>query len=260
MRAFFIFIAVIGFNFEMAVSQTDTVVENAEDPNVIFFQANEAYKNDDFESSAALYLKILNEGVESAEVYFNLGNIYFKMGDMPNAILHYEKAKKLDPQDEDLLTNLQMANLKTTDKVEAKPELVINTWWKSILNIYTVDEWAKKSIYLSFIALSFLILFVITEGMIKRISFFGGIGIFGFSLLLYFMAQQQKSLQSSDQYGIIFTSSVTVKSAPEEDGTKIFVIHEGTKIRVLESSGEWSRISLMNENKGWIKTLDFKGI
>ena len=260
MKKLFVLLFEIGLNLSWSIAQVDSNVAVSSDPASLFNLANDAFIQDDYKKSETLYLQILENQVESAEVYFNLGNVYFKIGQIPNAILYYEKSKKLNPQDEDMLNNLQMANLKTTDKVESKPELAVTTWWETVLNISTVDEWGKKSIYLSFLSLAVFILFIVSKGLIKRLSFFGGIGIFGISLLFYLLAQQQKSLQSSDQYGIIFTPSVTVKSAPEEDGTKIFVIHEGTKVQVIENSGEWSRIALMNGNKGWIMSDDFRGI
>ena len=238
----------------------DTIVSNASDNMATFEAGNELYKNDDYQGSLREYEAILSSGMESAELYFNMGNAYFKLGDLPNAILHYEKAKKLSPDDEDIRTNLEIANLKTVDKVEAKPELPIAEWWKEVLNSNLIDEWANKSIYISFVALLIMIVFLFTSGIVKRISFFTGMAVFALSIVFYFLGQQQKSLQMNNKYGIVFSPSVTVKSSPENDGTRLFVIHEGTKVEVLDNDGEWSEISLMNGNKGWILSESYKNI
>lgn len=241
------------------VAQDSSLVLN-EDPILLFDRGNEAFKSDDFEKSIELYQAVLASNHESWELHYNLGNAYFKLGNTSRAILHFEKAKKLNPDQEDLLINLEMANLKTVDKVESKPELVISTYWDTLLNAYTIDEWGKNSIIMSFIALMIMMIFLFTKGLLRKISFFSSLFVCIISLLFFVLGHQQKSLQTSQKFAIVFSPSVTVKSAPEDDGTKIFVIHEGTKLKVLESEGDWSRISLMNGTKGWVKSNVYEGI
>lgn len=226
----------------------------------LFRQGNEAYADEHFEKAIEFYRGVLTGNRESAELYFNMGNAYFKMGDLPNAILHYEKARKLDPADDDIKTNLDIANLKTVDKVEAKPELPFSAWWKTLLNTNLVDEWASKSIYLSFLAFAIMLIFLFTNGLVKKISFFAGAFVFAISMVFFLLGMQQRSMHENSRYGIIFSPSVTVKSAPEADGTRLFVIHEGTKIEILDEREDWTEISLMNGNKGWLKTEVFRPI
>jgi len=241
----------------MAQDSSQTVPDN---PMLLFEQGNEAFKADDFEKSIELYQAILALNLESWEVHFNLGNAYYKSGNTARAILHYEKAKKLNPDQEDLLVNLEMANLKTVDKVESKPELVISTYWDTLLNTFTIDEWAENSIIMSFTALFLMILFLFTRGLLKKITFFTSLFVGLISVLFFVLGHQQKSLQTNQKYAIVFSPSVTVKSAPEDDGTKIFVIHEGTKLKVIKDEGDWSQISLMNGTKGWVKSSVYEGI
>jgi tetratricopeptide (TPR) repeat protein len=238
----------------------DTNLISFESPMRLFELGNEAYKADDFNKSIELYQAILATDHESWELHFNLGNAYFKLGNTARAILHYEKAKKLNPNQEDLLINLEMANLKTVDKVESKPELVISTYWDTLLNTYTIDEWAENSIILSFAALIIMILFLYTRGLVKKIVFFTSLFVFLVSVIFFMLGHQQKSLQTDQKYAIVFSPSVTVKGSPEDDGTKIFVIHEGTKLKVLGTESDWSRISLMNGTKGWVKSNVYEGI
>ena len=229
-------------------------------PQEAFEQGNVAYSEDRLEEAINYYQEVISNGKESWELYFNMGNAYFKMGLVPEAILYYEKARKLNPQEEDIQANLEIANLKTVDKVESKPELPLGRWWRGILNAFSIDDWAWMSIVLSFTALAVMIVFLFLRGMAKRISFFSALFFFGLSILFFILGNQQKGLQTSEKYAIVFTPSVTVKSEPEEDATKLFVIHEGTKIQVLKQEGDWNQISLMNGNKGWVKTGTFRGI
>ena len=242
------------------VHSQDSTLALTGDNYELFKKGNEAFVADDFEASITYYGQVLASGFESAEVYFNTGNAYFKAGDLPNAILYFERAKKLDPDNEDILANLEIANLKTVDKVESKPEIPLTSWWTGFLNQNLIDEWAVKSIYIAFIGLGFMLIFLFTSSWLKRISFFTGLFVFLISFLFFFFGQIQKSRHLESKYGIVFAPSVTVKSSPEQDGTRLFVIHEGTKIEVMDEQDNWTEISLMNGNKGWIPTEAFKNI
>lgn len=257
MKGLFIYLVLI---LNISVFGQDSTLASVQDPALLFERGTEAYKAEEFETCIELYQAVLALNLESWELHYNLGNAYFKSGNIPRAILHYEKAKKLNPDQEDLLINLEMANLKTIDKVESQPELVITTYWDTLLNAFTIDEWGENSIIMSFVALIIMILFLFTRGLLKKITFFTSLFIFLVSVLFFVLGHQQKSLQTNQKYAIVFSPTVTVKSAPEDDGTKIFVIHEGTKLKVMGTEGEWSRISLMNGTKGWVKSSVYEGI
>ena len=248
------------FNISAWSQETDSSFVEKVDNESLFNKANEAYVADDYHNSINLYMAIVNNGVESSELYFNLGNAFFKQGDIPHAILYFEKAKKIAPDDEDIRNNLGIANLKTVDKVESKPELPFTAMWMQLLNVNLIDEWGRQSIILSFIALLIMLVFLFSKNVIKKISFFVGLFIFLLSFSFYVMGELQKSQHVDSRYGIIFSSSITVKSSPENDGTKLFVIHEGTKVEILRKEGEWTQISLMNGNNGWLKSESFKDI
>lgn len=226
----------------------------------LFEKGNKAFKDNRFEESILLYNAILEKQKVSAAVYYNLGNAYFKMNDIPNAILNYEKSLKIDPNDDDAKKNLELVNLKTIDKVESKPELPITNWWRSLLNTNEIDEWAIKSIYLSFLALALLLLYLFFKGIAKRIFFFSGLFAILLSVVFYLMGSYQRSLHLHGTEAIIFSTNVTVKGSPEDDGTRLFVIHEGTKVKIIKNLDDWTEISLMNGNKGWVKTEVYKVI
>ncbi len=219
----------------------------------LFQAGNQAYINQQYDSSIAYYEQILAQEVHSPELYFNLGNAHFKLNDIPSAILYYEKAKKFAPGDKDILNNLSMANLKTVDRVEGKPELAFETWWNSFLNYQNSDGWGKWTIVLGFLVLILLIGYLVTSGLLKKIAFFAAAFALVVMLSCWILASVTSSYVENNEYAIIFSPSVTVKSAPNQQANKLFVIHEGTKVKIEDSLDEWKKISLMNGNSGWIR-------
>ena len=245
------------FSFANSIDSTEFVNLSKSD---LFEKGNQAFKDNRFEESILLYSAILDKQKESAAVYYNLGNAYFKLNDIPNSILNYEKSLKIDPNDEDTKNNLELVYLKTIDKVESKPELPISAWWRSILNFFEIDEWAVNSIYLSFISFALLLLYLFFKGIAKRIFFFSGLFAILLSIIFFFLGYHQRSLHLHGTEAIIFSTNVTVKGSPEDDGTRLFVIHEGTKVKIIKNLDDWSEISLMNGNKGWVKSEVYKVI
>jgi len=131
----------------------------------LYQKANEAYNNELYTNAVEDYLQIVDAGFESAEIYFNLGNAFFKTNNIPSAILYYEKAKKLKPNDEDINFNLNVANTKIVDKMEPVPELFLRKWWRAMYNIFNADTWAKVSV-VGFIVLVFLLVILpIVQGI-----------------------------------------------------------------------------------------------
>ena len=231
-----------------------------EDAMHLFKKGNEAFRAGDYKASLESYTSVVEGGFESADLYFNMGNACFKLGENASAILYYEKALRLSPDDEAIKTNLTIANLKTTDKVEGAPELPFTSWWTSLLNLNTIDEWAYWSLALAYAGLAILLLYLFIPGAIRKLSFFAALFLFAGSILFYLLGAQSKSRQLNSRFGIIFSPTVTVRSAPGHDATRLFVIHEGTKIEILGKEGEWTEISLMNGNKGWLMEGDYKTI
>lgn len=224
-------------------------------------QANQAYSSADYKSAVSQYESILASGYESAGLYFNLGNAYFKMNDIPAAILYYEKAKKLDPTDENIRFNLGLANSRIIDKMEPLPEFFLRTWWKSARDFFSSDQWAKFGVAGFILALIFLSLFIISNSVfVRKISFWAGIlmlAIMSLSLLFSLSGYREYSSKSS---AILFTPTVTVKSSPSESSVDLFVIHEGTKVVITDQVEGWSEVHLANGNVGWVKTDTFRRI
>lgn len=225
----------------------------ADEALVQFEQANHLYRNGNFKNAAILYEKIVHNGCHNSELYYNLGNTYFKLDETGKAILYYERAKKIYPNDEDINFNLKIANLKVVDKIEAIPKLFFIEWWNSVSKAFSSDTWAIFTLTTIWLGIILLLLFRISKSpFTRRAFFFGGIlivAIAGFSLI--FSIQQNKS-EKSETMAIVFSPSVTVKSSPDEAGTDLFLLHEGVKVEMVDKVGNWFKIKLLDGKIGWL--------
>lgn len=219
-----------------------------------FSTANQKYEEGDYNAAIKEYNLILEFGSTSTDLHYNLANAYFKVSNVPMTIFHYEKAIKLDPSNEDAIYNLKLANEKTVDKIEAIPELFIYRWWKSIYNLFSADNWAKIMLLLLVIALvsfiGFLFLNVTSQ---RKTAFYLSITCLLVALFTWFLAAQQKSYLKSITHAIIIEPTVDIVSAPSEGSSQLFVLHEGTKVKLDNQTNGWYQISLPNGNQGWLK-------
>jgi tetratricopeptide (TPR) repeat protein len=249
-------VIIISLSFLAIGSRAQTAVqENLMDV------ANQSYSSGDYTSAVSQYESILATGYESAGLYFNLGNAYFKVNNIPAAILYFEKARKLDPTDENIRFNLGLANSRIIDKMEPLPEFFLRTWWKSARDFFSSDQWAKFGVAGFILALFCLSFFIISRSVfMRKISFWVGILMFAsmsLSLLFSLSGYREYSSQSS---AIIFTPTVTVKSSPSDASVDLFVIHEGIKVAITDRVEGWSEVHLANGNVGWVKTETFRRI
>ena len=219
-----------------------------------FDQANEAYNSGNYDNAIALYQKILDADMESVPVYYNMGNAYYKMHDYPMAIYNYERALKLDPSNEEVRTNLQIANLAIVDKIEPVPQSFIERGWRSLRAMWSSDHWAWCSVAAFALLLFCLFLFLRSRRMgLRKLGFFMGIVfLVVFVLSVVFAAQFKQAATTPDQ-AIITTPTVTVKSSPAQASVDLFVLHEGTKVTILESSNGWNKVRIANGSIGWLE-------
>lgn len=233
-----------------------------DDIKMLFAKANDQYAKTNYREALKIYQSILVDGNQSATVYFNTGNTYYKLGDIPSALLYYEKAHKLNPGDDDININIQLANSKTTDKIDATPDWFLTKWWDAFVLGLPVSTLCLLSI-LFFLAASGLLIAYLFASTInsKRIIFYSAITLAFLALVTIVLAAQQVHYFSSHKQAIVFSNSVAVKSEPGTAAKTLFVIHEGTKVDVLESNeSNWIRVRLLNGNDGWIMGSDVKSI
>ncbi|MFI5251810.1 MAG: tetratricopeptide repeat protein [Bacteroidota bacterium] len=233
----------------------------ADEVSVQFDQANQLYRNGEFQQSAVMYEQIVKNGYGSPELFFNLGNAYFKLKNIPAAIINYERAKRLAPHDEDITYNLRLANLRVVDKIEPVPTLFLMDWWKSLVNVASADGWAIGGIVSIWGVMIFSMIFLVVRSFfIRRAAFLLGFLAVFIGILCYVGVVQRERIELSDKEAIVFNQSTPAKSAPDPQSTDLFVIHEGVKVEILDSVGEWRKIRLLDGKIGWINSETIESI
>ena len=228
---------------------TNSFASTQEDYN----KANAFYGEKKYDEAIEIYNALIEKDELSTAIYYNLGNAYYKNNEIPLAILNYERALKLQPDNEDALFNLNMANKQTVDKIERLPELFITNTWRNIVSSKTVNSWTYYTIGLLFLSTFLFVIYLLAGSVfIKKINFYSGILFLLITLFCWVMAAQRNQLNLSTNEAIIFESTVTIKSEPNPTSEKLFTLHEGTKVTLLEKVNDWSRIKLPNGNIGWI--------
>lgn len=219
-----------------------------------FNHANALYLDGKFEEAAEIYTGILSSGYHSAELYFNLGNAYYRSNKIPSAILNYERAALLSPSSEDIRVNLELARLHTRDRIEELPGFFLNNWWRSARNLTGVSQWSYMSIAAFVLFLVLVSGFLISRSvLVKKLAFWTGIALFVISVLSFALGLDRRNYIRNHSSAVVFTPFVSVKSSPDLNSADLFVIHEGTKVTVEDSLGVWRAIRLSDGNKGWLQ-------
>ena len=219
-----------------------------------YVQGNAAYNEGDYEQSLAFYGQIVESGKESADLYYNMGNTYYKMKQYPMAILYYEKALKLNPGDEDIRTNLEIANLAVVDKINVVPQSFIARWWNGMKTSLSADGWAWVSIvaFALFLICLFVFLMARRRGLMKAGFYVGLLIAICLAFSVIFAVGNYRDMSHQDQ-AIVMTPTVTVKSSPSENSVDLFVLHEGAKVRVMSESNGWNQIKIADGSVGWLQ-------
>jgi len=233
----------------------------ADENNLVLDSANTAYSAGDFIKAEKLYENILNKGLEAPEIYFNLGNAYYKTNNLAFAILNYERAIKLNPDDENFIFNLKLANQKTEDKIEAAPKLFLLQWKNGLVDLMNEKAWSELCILLIIVSLVLFALFItMQKKSLKQFGFFGGTTLTIFSIATFFIAEHKYNTTKNSSEAIIISPAITVTGSPNEKGTKLFILHEGTKVNITQEDVNWAEIKIANGNTGWIKISEVKKI
>lgn len=226
---------------------------NAQKPEDLLSKANELYNNSAYDSAVVMYKKVIDKGYSSSTLYYNLGNTYYKLRDYPMAIFYYEKSLKLDPNNEDTKHNLEIANAFISDKIETVPDLFIKAWWNNLGNIFTANTWAVISLIVLAILLSCIFLYLIARTRIlKKSMFFSCIFLILITISIFSITIKKYNYIKSNNNGIIIAPTITVKSSPSTSSVDLFVLHEGSKIKILDNTGDWEKIKIANGSIGWL--------
>ncbi|MDP1623743.1 MAG: tetratricopeptide repeat protein [Bacteroidales bacterium] len=224
-------------------------------------RGNQAYSAGSYTMAAEQYKKVVDAGYESPELFYNVGNTYFKMNDYASAILWYERARRLDPGNEDINFNLIVANTKISDKIEPLPVVFYKRWFTGVVQIFSVDIWAIMGVCMFIAGLFSLLLYIASRVLLlRKIGFWLGNGLFiltAFALIFAWNGYRYSKLTNE---AIVFAPTITVKSSPDDKSTDLFVLHEGAKVSLLDNISGWYEIRIANGSVGWLPETSLEKI
>lgn len=226
----------------------------AQEAETLLMEGNTFYESGEYNNALVSYENAMNEA-SGFNLYFNAGNAAFKIGSLGKAILYYERAKKIDPTAEDVNTNLQIANSKIVDHIESLPSLGVEDLWGVVTAQSKLNTWAWLAVLFNLIGLILLSFRLFLSNLItKRTLLIGGIGLFAIGLCFYGLSRAANYRLERSTEAVVIASSVAVRNAPSENSQEAFVLHEGTKIKIISNEGDWQEIKIANGSVGWVKS------
>lgn len=227
----------------------------------IFKKANDAYADANYEEAKRLYLNIVKDGQSSSELYFNLGNTYYKLENIPQSIFYYEKALKLNPKDEAILNNLSFAERMRLDQFQEVPESEVDKGIEGFIKLLSVDAWSVLGIaFLIIASISFAIFLFYRKPFIKRLSFGLSILFILIAVGSFTIAQTQLNTINNSVFAIIFEKEKALLEEPNPKSNVLFDLHEGTKIQILDQFRTYYKVELPDGTVGWMTTENIKKI
>ena len=219
-----------------------------------FDKATTLYQKGDYTQAAAVYSSILKSGKESSALYYNLGNTYYKLNNVPESIYYYEKALQLDPENADAKNNLIFANQMKVDAITPLPKTWVRQLSDGIVGLFSAHTWAVLSIIGVFaFVLSFLFYYFVERTALKRTFFSLMLVFLFFAVGSYTLAHFCHKQVSQTQYAILFDKTVRVFSDANAYSSEVMQLHEGTKVEIIEDAKDWVKIRLVNGKTGWTK-------
>lgn len=225
-----------------------------ESADSLFGKANKEYAQKNYEAASDGYQKVLDAGIRTSSVYYNLGNSQYRLNNLASAILNYERAHRITPNDEDVNANLRLVNSKITDKMEVVPELFLKRWWTSFLLLLNVQSWSVIAVISLLLGFLGLIIYLLSSKVeLKRFSFYIGLMLVFLGICFVAFAGAEEEYLQTHKEAIVFNGVVNVKSAPDVKQKTLMIIHEGTKVQIIEPKENWLKVELPNGNVGWVE-------
>ena len=232
-----------------------------QEKDITFDNANAAYNAGQFEKAVMLYKQILESGQHSAELYFNLGNSYYRLNQVGESIFYFEKAKQLEPTDEDISVNSAFAQNMAIDAVEVLPKSQVTQLKDNIIEFFSQEGWAYFIILLAWLFVLFWGLYLWNKIPFIKRTFFVTSLILAFLLIgSLFIAVIKSANTSYTTYGILFNEKIEVWAEPNSRAEVLFLLHEGTKVQMLDQLQEWQKIRIANGSEGWIKNAKVRSL
>jgi tetratricopeptide (TPR) repeat protein len=232
-----------------------------EDVSGLWQKAGEAFAAEQWQNALNYYQMIEGEQLASPDLFYNIGNTYFKLGDNAHAILYFERALKLDPSHDDALHNLEIARQLTLDKIDSVPDFILVSWFRNLRQSCGADTWAWITLGLLLAVGILLTLFRNgTSLALRRVAFILACLAFVLAIFTFVFSLQQKRAVTRQDSAIVTAPVCSVKSSPAEGGNTVFVLHEGTKVRLLDQVGDWSKVEIADGRQGWAPVTTFEVI
>ena len=225
----------------------------------LFERATVSYNDGLYEKAIEDYLRILDNGQHSSALYYNLGNCYYKLNQIAPSIYYYEKALLLDPGDKEIKNNLAYAQQMTIDDIKPLPESGINRIYNSAIGWMTFDQWAYSAVIFSLLfVIAYIVYYFLRYSSHKRLAFITSTISLVIAIICVICAFVQHNHYNAEQPAIVFAQESIVKSEPNERSSEVFLLHEGTKVMVLENLEDYIRIEIADGKSGWVFQEDIK--
>jgi tetratricopeptide (TPR) repeat protein len=244
------------FLFLLLIIASSVVAQTSDE---LFNNANDLYKNENIEEAIELYKKIESQGIVSSELYYNLGNSYYKLNKVGPSIYYYEKALKINPLNEDVKNNLVFAKRLALDNIEELPKTIFQKFNKNWLQKLSYNDWAIMTVVFSFLGSLLFLFFYFSDSPSKK-RFYFMTSTFSFLLLIFsfLITYNQYTVTKKNKVAIVFAIKTAVRNAPTLNSEEVFTLHEGTKVIVLDRLDDWRKIKLADGKLGWIIADEIK--
>ncbi len=259
-------VAVLTLSMSSVVAQGYSIPQPKQDLSAmsndeLWNSGNTAYANDNFIGAELFYDEILNRGFYSSELYYNLGNVYHKSGDIGRSILFYYRALQLSPADGDILHNIQIAESKTKDNIESIPTFFLLDWSRHVGALMGCLGWSITSLVLLAFVLCALLIYLLAEHLLQRRIGFWNLVVFSllFAISTHYALKDRDAILDPNE-AIVMSSSISVKSSPSDVSTELFILHEGTKVTVISSLEQWCEVVLADGKRGWVECTKIERI
>lgn len=229
----------------------------AQSPDQLFQQGNEAYKNGQYQEAVEAYSAILQSGKESHELYYNLGNAYYRLEEFGQAILNYERALRIKPNSSDARQNLALAQSHTEDEIAPLPEIFLVQWGRALLNWFSPTGWRiVLLVVLLLLAAAGVAFFLLGDYHLRKASLVAAIVLTLLLIIAIICSIASGIQQNRHDEAIITEPLIVVKSSPEENSVEKMMLHEGTKVAIDETLGDWHKIHIADGNSGWVTSAE----
>lgn len=219
-----------------------------------FEKGNQSYQKENYQDAITNYESVLATGKHSAELYFNLGNCYYKLHKVAPAVFNYEKALQLNPNDDEIKTNLDFARRMAIDDIKIIPKVGFNKLIEDFTSTYYYDTWAWIAVVLTFVFLGCFAGYYFSGTAFRKRIFFTGMFVILLGIFVsVFSGIYEKNRIANEKPAIIFAETASVKGEPKASSAETILLHEGTKVYILENIANWKKVQLTDETTGWIE-------